>query len=65
VDDSSAPYVARQLKAIVGIELEVVAITGKAKLSQNRPGVDHDSVRDNFAAVRVRAQRGGAHVRDG
>jgi predicted FMN-binding regulatory protein PaiB len=38
------------LKAIVGIELEVVAITGKAKLSQNRPGVDHDSVRDNFAA---------------
>jgi transcriptional regulator len=50
VDDSSAPYVARQLKAIVGIELEVVAITGKAKLSQNRPGVDHDSVRDNFAA---------------
>jgi transcriptional regulator len=49
VEDSSAPYVAKQLKAIVGIELEVVAITGKAKLSQNRPGVDHDSVRDNFA----------------
>jgi|SRR5664280_835745 len=49
VDDSSVPYVAAQLKAIVGIEMEVVAITGKAKLSQNRPGVDHDSVRDNFA----------------
>jgi transcriptional regulator len=49
VEDSSAPYVARQLKAIVGIELKVVAITGKAKLSQNRPGVDHDSVRDYFA----------------
>jgi transcriptional regulator len=49
VDDSSPTYVAAQLKAIVGIELDVVAITGKAKLSQNRPGVDHDSVRDNFA----------------
>jgi transcriptional regulator len=50
VDDSSVPYVAAQVKAIVGIEMEVVAITGKAKLSQNRPGVDHDSVHDNFAA---------------
>jgi transcriptional regulator len=49
VDDSTASYVATQLKAIVGIELEVVAITGKAKLSQNRPGIDHDSVRDNLA----------------
>jgi transcriptional regulator len=50
VEDSSAPYIAAQIKAIVGIEMEVVAITGKAKLSQNRPGVDHDTVRDNFAA---------------
>jgi transcriptional regulator len=49
VDDSTAAYVAAQLKAIVGIEIEVVAITGKAKLSQNRSGVDHDTVRDNFA----------------
>jgi transcriptional regulator len=50
VDDSTTSYVAAQVKAIVGIEIEVVAITGKAKLSQNRPGVDHDTVRDNFAA---------------
>jgi len=50
VDDSSPSYVAAQLKAIVGIELDVIAITGKAKLSQNRPGIDHDTVRDNFAA---------------
>jgi transcriptional regulator len=50
VDDSTSAYVAAQLKAIVGIEIDVVAITGKAKLSQNRPGVDYDTVRDNFAA---------------
>ena len=49
VEDSSPDYVERQVKAIVGIEIDVVAITGKAKLSQNRPEVDHDSVRDNFA----------------
>jgi transcriptional regulator len=49
VDDSSETYVAAQLKAIVGIEIEVTGITGKAKLSQNRPVADHDSVRDNLA----------------
>jgi transcriptional regulator len=49
VEDSSPDYVERQVKAIVGIEIDVEAIIGKAKLSQNRPDVDHDSVRDNFA----------------
>ena len=49
VDNASTDYVERQVKAIVGIEIDVEAITGKAKLSQNRPGVDHDEVRDNFA----------------
>jgi transcriptional regulator len=49
VDNSTPQYVASQTKAIVGIEIEVVAIQGKAKLSQNRPDIDHDSVRDNLA----------------
>lgn len=49
VDDAPPSYVAAQLKAIVGIELEVTDITGKAKLSQNRPVVDHDFVRDALA----------------
>jgi transcriptional regulator len=49
VEDAPADYVERQVKAIVGIEIDVVAITGKAKLSQNRPEIDHDSVRDNLA----------------
>jgi transcriptional regulator len=49
VEDAPSEYVDRQVKAIVGIEIDVVAIQGKAKLSQNRPEVDHDSVRDNLA----------------
>jgi transcriptional regulator len=49
VDDAPSEYVDRQVKAIVGLEIEVMAIQGKAKLSQNRPDVDHDTVRDNFA----------------
>jgi transcriptional regulator len=49
VEDSSTEYVESQVKAIVGIEIDVEAIQGKAKLSQNRPDVDHDAVRDDLA----------------
>jgi transcriptional regulator len=49
IDDAPSSYVERQATAIVGIEIDVVAIQGKAKLSQNRPDVDHDAVRDNLA----------------
>lgn len=49
VDDAPSEYVERQVKAIVGIEIDVVAVQGKAKLSQNRPEIDHDAVRDNLA----------------
>lgn len=48
VDDASREYVDRQLTAIVGIEIEVDSIQGKSKLSQNRPPIDHDTVRENF-----------------
>jgi len=61
VDDAPAAYIEQQLKAIVGIEIEVHSIEGKAKLSQNRPVVDHDSVREHMAhgtlAERIVAQR--------
>ena len=49
VDDAPREYIDRQLKAIVGLKIEVVTVLGKAKLSQNRPIIDHDTVRDNFA----------------
>jgi transcriptional regulator len=56
IDDADESYLDRQLKAIVGIELDVVSIVGKAKLSQNRPVIDHDSVRDHFAHGTPREQ---------
>jgi transcriptional regulator len=48
VDDLDETYLEQQLRAIVGLELEVLSIEGKAKLSQNRPSIDHDSVRENL-----------------
>jgi transcriptional regulator len=49
LDDAPSEYVAQQVRAIVGIEITVTDITGKAKLSQNRRAIDHDAVRDNLA----------------
>ena len=40
VDDAPERFVAGQLRAIVGVELEITRIEAKAKLSQNRPGAD-------------------------
>ncbi len=49
VEDSTEEYVEKQLSAIVGIEIAVASIEGKAKLSQNRPDEDRLSVRENLA----------------
>lgn len=49
VDDLDEKYRQGQLTAVVGIEIDVVSIEGKAKLSQNRPEEDQISVRDHFA----------------
>jgi transcriptional regulator len=44
VDDAPPPYIAGQLRAIVGIEVVISRIEAKAKLSQNRPAADIDGV---------------------
>ncbi len=44
VDDAPAPYVAGQLRAIVGVEVAINRVEAKAKWSQNRPGDDIDGV---------------------
>jgi len=54
VEDSPEEYIGHQLAAIVGIEIDVTSIQGKAKLSQNRPEVDHDNVRETFATGSLR-----------
>jgi transcriptional regulator len=48
-DDLDPTYRESQLKAIVGIEIEVHSIEGKAKLSQNRPEMDRVNVRETFS----------------
>lgn len=49
VEDSDPAYVARLLGAIVGVEIDVTSIEGVAKLSQNRPPIDLDGVRQHLA----------------
>lgn len=44
VDDAPAPYIERLLGAIVGIEIEVTALSGKWKVSQNQPAANQASV---------------------
>jgi transcriptional regulator len=44
VDDAPRAFIEGQLRAIVGIELEITRIEAKAKLSQNRPPADIDGV---------------------
>jgi transcriptional regulator len=39
-DDAPPAFIEGQLRAIVGIELEIARIEAKAKLSQNRPAAD-------------------------
>lgn len=42
--DPPAEYVAQQLKAIVGVEIEITRLEGKWKMSQNRSTADVDGV---------------------
>ncbi len=44
VTDAPEDFIAAQLKAIVGIELQITQIEGKWKLSQNRPAADRQGV---------------------
>ena len=40
VDDAPRAFIEGQLRAIVGLELQITRIEAKAKLSQNRPVTD-------------------------
>ena len=44
VDDAPRAFIEGQLRAIVGVELEITRIEAKAKLSQNRPEADVEGV---------------------
>lgn len=66
VDDAPAPYIAGQLRAIVGVELLIDRLEAKTKLSQNRSTDDIDGVIEGLEAdgerqisAAMRARRGG------
>lgn len=50
VADAPADFVERQLKGIVGVRLDIEAIEGKMKLSQNREPADRAGVAEGLAA---------------
>jgi transcriptional regulator len=50
VDDAPPPFIARMLRAIVGLELEVTRVEAKRKLSQNRSAADVAGVVAGLAA---------------
>ena len=54
VDDAPRAFIEGQLRAIVGVELEITRIEAKAKLSQNRPPADVDGV---IAGLRERGDK--------
>jgi transcriptional regulator len=49
VSDAPAEYIEQQLKAIVGVEITISSIEGKAKLSQNRLDDDRESVKQHLS----------------
>ena len=62
VSDAPAEFIDGQLKAIVGIEMAVERIEGKAKLSQNRAEPDRAAVRAAFLGGDERLHRVGEMV---
>ena len=60
VDDAPSGYIDGQLNAIVGLEMHVDTIEGKAKLSQNRPAPDRSAVQAALLAGNERQNEVGA-----
>ena len=51
VADAPADFVETMLRAIVGIEIELTALTGKWKVSQNRSAADRDGTVHGLEAI--------------
>lgn len=51
IADAPEPFIAAQLKGIVGLEIPIETIAGKFKASQNRPEADRRGVAEALAGV--------------
>ena len=49
VEDAPRAYIESQLRGIVGLEIEITAIEGKWKVSQNRPEADRRGVAEGLS----------------
>ena len=61
VTDAPPEYIDGQLRAIVGVELTVLSVEGKQKLSQNRSELDREGV---IAGLRAEQRPGPAAIAD-
>jgi transcriptional regulator len=52
VDDAPSEFISAQLKGIIGIEIDITAIDGKWKVSQNRPVGDRQGVARGLDEIR-------------
>jgi transcriptional regulator len=50
VDDAPQPFIAAQIRGIIGIEISISDISGKWKVSQNRPEADRRGVAEGLDA---------------
>lgn len=48
IDDAPAPYIDKMLSLIVGFEFSIATLSGKWKVSQNRPQADQEGVIRNL-----------------
>ena len=62
VSDAPDDYIARQIGAIVGVEIEVTRLEGKWKMSQNRGAEDIDGVIEGLGASDDPGERAVADV---
>jgi transcriptional regulator len=50
ITDAPSDYIEMQLRAIVGVEIEIARLEGKWKMSQNRSAEDVDGVIEGLGA---------------
>jgi transcriptional regulator len=63
VDDAPPDYIESELRAIIGIELQISRLEGKRKLSQNRDPADVDGVIAGLVAGTPREQAVASEMR--
>lgn len=55
VSDAPEPFIEAQIKGIIGLEIDIVSLAGKWKVSQNRPVADREGVVRGLNAERTDA----------